>query len=347
MKLPAFLKKAQDKGWTVKVVPNKTAPKSKKEMSVFHFTSLDVFRVSFIGFLTLAVIVTYFLTRKVQETAAFQNLQTQLQFKEHQLDTVEQQKAQVELLLNQEANRLENHLKNLRKQEDNIKKLLGQKQSLNKQKLASSQPLMAYHPFANRSSRGGSYSDLVIRLASLQSQIGREEQDLSKAEAMAEARHREMQEERQKLLAMFDRIPTMWPVQGPITSGFGYRTNPVNGEGTEFHEGVDIGADYGTTIHASATGVVIFSGWYGGFGNTIQIDHQNGIVTQYSHCSQLLVHVGQSVKQGDPVGLVGSTGYSTGTHVHFGVIYQGRVVNPMRYLGMTFDKYVSEYLEKP
>ena len=123
----------------------------------------------------------------------------------------------------------------------------------------------------------------------------------------------------------------IWPVSGPITSEFGWRTHPIFGN-ARFHSGLDIGADYGVPICAAASGVVIESGWIGGYGNTIMIDHGSGIVTLYGHNESLAVGVGQQVNQGDVIAYCGSTGNSTGPHCHFEVRLGGEPVSPWDYL---------------
>ena len=123
----------------------------------------------------------------------------------------------------------------------------------------------------------------------------------------------------------------IWPVSGPITSEFGWRTHPIFGS-ARFHSGLDIGADYGVPICAAASGVVIESGWIGGYGNTIMIDHGGGIVTLYGHNESLAVGVGQTVNQGDVIAYCGSTGNSTGPHCHFEVRVGGEPVSPWDYL---------------
>jgi len=123
----------------------------------------------------------------------------------------------------------------------------------------------------------------------------------------------------------------IWPISGPITSEFGWRTHPIFGS-ARFHSGLDIGGDYGMPIHAAASGVVIEAGWIGGYGNTIMIEHGSGIVTLYGHNESLAVGVGQQVNQGDVVAYCGSTGNSTGPHCHFEVRVGGEPVSPWDYL---------------
>ena len=116
----------------------------------------------------------------------------------------------------------------------------------------------------------------------------------------------------------------IWPVNGPITSGFGWRWGRM-------HEGIDIGVPCGTPIHAAASGTVIYAGWMDGYGNFVVIDHGNGLATAYGHQSAIYVS-GGSVSQGQSIGAVGSTGHSTGCHLHFEVRVNGTPVDPLGYL---------------
>ena len=117
----------------------------------------------------------------------------------------------------------------------------------------------------------------------------------------------------------------IWPVHGPITSPFGMRWGKL-------HPGIDIGASMGTPIQAAAAGRVIVAAYDGGYGNLVVIDHGNGLATAYAHQSRLAVSVGQQVAQGHVIGYVGSTGYSTGPHLHFEVRVNGNPVDPLGYL---------------
>lgn len=120
----------------------------------------------------------------------------------------------------------------------------------------------------------------------------------------------------------------IWPAQGPVVSGFGMRWHPILG-GYRMHTGIDIGASYGAPIVASDDGVVLFVGWYGGYGNTVIIDHGGGLSTLYAHCSAILVSQGINVQRGQAVARVGATGYATGPHLHFEIRVNGVPVNPM------------------
>jgi len=127
-------------------------------------------------------------------------------------------------------------------------------------------------------------------------------------------------------------FPTLWPVSSEISSNFGWRGNPMGGRGGEFHSGIDIRAPRGTSIRAAGGGTVIFNGWQGGYGNTIIINHGNGITTLYAHNTANLANVGQRVERGDIIARVGTTGRTTGAHVHYEVRINGTAVNPRTYM---------------
>ena len=159
----------------------------------------------------------------------------------------------------------------------------------------------------------------------------------------AEQAYRELIETSKEIEQMIRRIQSgeknvggstgtmLWPAEGEITSPFGWRTHPIFGT-QRLHTGIDIGADYGDTVRAADGGVVIHSDWMGGYGNAVIIDHGNGISTLYAHNSQLLVSEGQAVAKGQAISRVGSTGYSTGPHLHFEVRQNGSPVNPLNFL---------------
>jgi murein DD-endopeptidase MepM/ murein hydrolase activator NlpD len=123
----------------------------------------------------------------------------------------------------------------------------------------------------------------------------------------------------------------VFPANANISSGFGNRVHPILGY-SRFHAGIDFAASHGSAIRAADSGRVIFSGWYGGYGQTVIIDHGNGVSTLYAHASRLYVNEGQNVQQGQSIAAVGSTGLSTGPHLHFEVRQNGNPVNPMAYL---------------
>jgi murein DD-endopeptidase MepM/ murein hydrolase activator NlpD len=125
--------------------------------------------------------------------------------------------------------------------------------------------------------------------------------------------------------------PAIWPTDGYVTSGYGNRTSPFTGR-RQFHAGMDIAADFGTTVVAPARGKVRYAGMKGPFGRLVELDHGYGLRTHYAHLSKSLVKKGETVERGTPIGEVGSSGRSTGPHLHYGVEVEGRTVNPTNYI---------------
>lgn len=134
--------------------------------------------------------------------------------------------------------------------------------------------------------------------------------------------------------------PTLWPVEGRITGGFGERTDPFNGEGA-FHRGVDISSEYGTRVIAPAGGTVRVADFMNGYGRAVVIEHGNGITTLYGHLSGFAVTPGQIIQRGDTVGYVGLSGRSTGPHLHYEVRIYNTPVNPNKYMRFTLSQQIA------
>lgn len=132
-------------------------------------------------------------------------------------------------------------------------------------------------------------------------------------------------------LKNLSRTPSIWPVKGFITSGFGGRADPIDGS-PSWHQGVDISAPFGTPVVATADGIVVSAGWKIGLGNSVVISHENNILTIYGHLSKIFVKVGQKVKRWQKIGLVGSTGRSTGNHCHYEIHINSVPVNPTKFM---------------
>ena len=126
--------------------------------------------------------------------------------------------------------------------------------------------------------------------------------------------------------------PTVWPVEGTLEGGFGGRRNPFGGGGYEFHSGQDIEAPPGAPVVAGASGRVSFVGWQNGYGQLVVVDHGDGLTTRYGHLSSIDVQLDQTVSRGQLLGKVGSTGRSTGPHLHYEVRINDHPVNPLQYL---------------
>jgi murein DD-endopeptidase MepM/ murein hydrolase activator NlpD len=136
----------------------------------------------------------------------------------------------------------------------------------------------------------------------------------------------------QERINLLTSTPSVMPVQGWFSHGFGWRKDPFT-EARQFHRGIDIVADHGTSIVAPANGVVSRATRLSDYGKTLDLSHGHGYVTRYGHMSEVLVRPGQQVRRGEVIGRVGSTGRSTGPHLHYEVFRDGRRVNPWRYLG--------------
>jgi murein DD-endopeptidase MepM/ murein hydrolase activator NlpD len=126
--------------------------------------------------------------------------------------------------------------------------------------------------------------------------------------------------------------PSIWPVLGNLTDSFGGRRNPFGGSGSEFHAGQDIATAWGTAVDATAAGTVIFAGWQNGYGQVVIIDHGGGLTTRYGHLSEIDVSEGQQIAKAEPIGKVGSSGRSTGPHLHYEVRLNDEPVDPRNYL---------------
>jgi murein DD-endopeptidase MepM/ murein hydrolase activator NlpD len=127
-------------------------------------------------------------------------------------------------------------------------------------------------------------------------------------------------------------VPAIWSHTGKINNEFGFRRNPFGGRTYEFHPGMDIDGERGDIVLSTANGTVIKAGWQGGYGNMIEIDHGNGLTTRYGHLSRIDVSIGDTVIRGQVVGLIGSTGRSTGPHLHYEMRLNDRPINPRHFL---------------
>jgi murein DD-endopeptidase MepM/ murein hydrolase activator NlpD len=132
--------------------------------------------------------------------------------------------------------------------------------------------------------------------------------------------------------ALAAATPSIWPVAGWLSSSYGTRTDPFNDE-KSFHPGLDISADYGAPVLATADGTIVSAGTSGAYGNMVVVDHGFGITTKYGHLSRIAVMADQPIRRGDILGYVGSTGRSTGPHLHYEIWMNGKLTNPMSLLG--------------
>ena len=236
----------------------------------------------------------------------------------NQLRVVNGQQKQQIASLAKETTSLQQNMERLIKPETEVRRLLGSDENNG----VSRSGVSRINP--NKNGQGGASSLSINQVQSsvhiLKSSMKQHEQGLSQL--------------REELLARNERLaatPSIWPTDGDVTSRFGWRESPW-GYSSDWHPGIDIANDEGTPVYAAATGVVVRSDWYGGYGKTVEIDHGYGIVTLYAHNSDLEVSVGQTVEKGQIISYMGNTGYSTGPHLHYEVRVNGNAVNPAKFL---------------
>lgn len=217
--------------------------------------------------------------------------------------------------LSEEAEGLTARLRQLERLSDEVWSLLGESP--------------AEHGLAGDEGAGRGGPDTSSEDAALQTSIL-----FGSASSQARLQLRELEQLRQLVLdhnRRLEHTPSVWPVSGVVSSEFGVRRHPISGNRQQ-HGGIDIAAARGTPVVAPAAGVVVFAGDRGGYGLTVIIDHDYGIRTLYAHNSRLHVKEGDEVNRGDRIASVGTTGVSTGPHLHYEVIVNGKAVNPRAYL---------------
>jgi murein DD-endopeptidase MepM/ murein hydrolase activator NlpD len=179
----------------------------------------------------------------------------------------------------------------------------------------TSAPALAMSALATApiSSPEDTFGVLRLLLQALESRLSNVRRDVDKREELAAA------------------TPSIWPVHGWLTGTFGGRSDPFTGE-PGFHQGLDISADKGNPVYATADGSVESASWASDYGNLVVLKHQFGLLTRYGHLSKFVVKSGQSVKRGDVIGYVGATGRATGSHLHYEIVANGKVINPLQLL---------------
>jgi murein DD-endopeptidase MepM/ murein hydrolase activator NlpD len=222
--------------------------------------------------------------------------------------------------IDQQADSLADELRAIQRQDDEIRRMLG----VGAPPAARAQPRHAALPPGTIPSA----AMLQARLARL-SHASRER--LSDGRGFERLAKRVLNLRRVAALArqrMIAALPSLNPVDGSISAGFGWRIDPW----PEFHRGLDLAADYGTPVHAAADGVIGSAGWDGGFGIKVDVNHENGYHTWYAHLSRVAVQPGQRVQKGDVIAYVGATGEATGPHLHYQVMLGGQAIDPAPYL---------------
>lgn len=284
--------------------------------------------------LVLMGVLIFFIIGKVHEYQAYREKMRQEDLARLQQVTREQSKAIMMLrtekkavshLLEKQTQEMAARLENIEKRDNEIRKMVG----LKPKEIKNVRRTL-------RGSRGGMN---LIRLRTsyrlISQAISAKEEELDSLRESVIAYNKEI--ERKRIQMALDATPTLWPVHGYISSDYGWRAHPLGGY-SQFHSGVDIVSDYGTPIYAAGAGVVSFSGYYGGYGYSVIVDHENGFCSLYAHCSQLAVRHGERVKKGQIIAYVGSTGGATGPHLHYEVSVNGETTDPRRYLSIPLER---------
>ncbi len=300
---------------------------------------LHLASVQLLGFLVVALVISLLVF-----TNAYQQMKAQL-VELHELRTINrEQKHQIEFLTAQ-TETLQDNMRRLQELDQQLREMLrldsqparspsGSLPLLPEELAGTAATVAAATPrrVVSLSGQGADQTGTVSREALREAHLAK--LGLEQVRAEMELRLQSLETLRAEVarqLAYLAAKPAGWPVRGVITSFYGYRASPYSGT-RQFHEGLDIAARYGTPIVATGDGRVVFAGWRSAYGLTVIIDHGFGYSTFYGHNSKNAVTVGTLVRRGQIIGYVGSTGQSTGPHVHYEVWINGKPVNPWAYL---------------
>lgn len=313
VQLSKFFRKFLQSSWTIKVVP-----KNAHSVTIWRLTLLHVVAVFIILSMMFSSVWGIISKRSKQEFARLQQLNKTVTEQKKQIENLHSQREEMKSLLDETTQKMEKRHAFLKREDKILHRLINQNIEAQTSKNLSEingNKLLSLQQYALKSSRGGVYyiNELRRKISFL---------------------HQENEREERKIKTALERVPTLWPVNGELRSFFGYRIHPVTGS-YQFHNGVDIVANYSSAIKASASGVISKAGWEDGYGNVLEIEHGNGFVSRYAHCSQLLVSAGSIVKKGEIIALVGSTGLSTGPHLHYEIHKYGQPMDPVHYLNFT------------
>ena len=311
----------EKKEYTIKVIPSGGGTihsiRLPAQLMLYGLASVAVGALLFVGAFSYAVYSTFSSRNSASEIGELR-----------QVNSIQQEQL---LQLSRKANELQDQMEQLAQMENEIRRLSGitpvEDVSDGTQDSADAD---------DHNGQGGPYVQPDVKNVGLA--LANVEKGLAKRKASLEQLRNQIKEQRAQLGAfglaglslpgISANMPSIWPTDGVVSSPYGLRWN-----GSDFHPGMDIANDMGTPIVATADGVVSVAGWNsGGYGNMVDIDHGNGIMTRYAHASQVVVTAGQHVRRGQLIAYMGSTGFSTGPHVHYEVRINGQAVNPISYL---------------
>jgi murein DD-endopeptidase MepM/ murein hydrolase activator NlpD len=223
--------------------------------------------------------------------------------------------------IDRQAESLAGQLRDIQRQDDQIRSILG----------VHAAPATHVRPTHGLAPVPGAPLTVATVQARLLRLMHASQERLSDARGLDRLAHRVLNLRRLAAVArerMIAALPSLNPVGGGIAAAFGWRINPW----PEFHRGLDLMADYGTPVHAAADGVIASAGWDGGFGNKVDVNHENGYHTWYAHLSRFAVAAGQRVRKGDVIAYVGATGEATGPHLHYQVMLGSVAIDPQPFL---------------
>ncbi|WP_027405812.1 M23 family metallopeptidase [Anaerovibrio sp. RM50] len=298
--------------YTIKVIPH--------QGSDVHSVHLPMQWIKYALFsaLTVVVLMVGAFSYSVYSSYSLRNEASQIE-KLKEANTLQQEQL---LELSKKATNLQDEIEQLGQIEKEIRQLsgvagdeLGDENSNNSD--------------GSHNGQGGPYKQLDVNdvsnaLNDVEKRIAKRKASLTMLRDILNEQHRQIQQ----MESINASTPSIWPSTGDISSPFGMRWG-----GSDFHPGIDIADDYGTPIVATADGIVTTAGWNsGGYGNMVDIDHGNGYMTRYGHAQQVVVSAGDHVKRGQVIAYMGSTGFSTGPHVHYEIRVNGQLVNPSGYI---------------
>lgn len=308
--------KFKKKSFVIRIIPQ-----SSKSVYTLNL-NLSKIIIGLLLFFAFGIFIGVKASEKINmEKSRFMYLEQEKLMKEKEVARVKKEKDQISILLSKQNEELTRKLELIQKQDNEVRKIIGLKPTN-----------VISKKIKVKGNRGSSVVELKKRFQKLEDSLNNKEKDLKNLKIQSINFRKEMQSK--KIQMLMATVPSIYPTSGAIVSWFGYRMHPISGY-YKMHDGLDFAAPYGTPILATASGIVCETGYMGGLGLAITIDHQNGYKTTYGHCDNVYVSNGQYVKQGQHIASVGSSGFSTGPHLHYEISKYGIKDNPIFYLNMS------------
>ena len=316
----------KENGFTIKIVPD-----ASDTIHTIHL-SAKMAKIGIISFVVVLLISCVTLSYSLYTTFFIKSDDTELE-RMRQISNMQQEQL---LQLSKKADGLQQELDELTQMENDLRRMSG---TVDAPDTEGAPADGADAAAGTQDGQGGPITKLQAEnvdaaLENIEKRLAVRRASLQQLKQILEAQQQEMAallpygNTPYALTGVSVTIPSIWPARGEVSSPFGLRWN-----GSDFHPGIDIANDFGTPIVATADGVVTDAGWNaGGYGNKVDIDHGNGIMTRYGHAQSIVVRTGQHVRRGQIIAYMGSTGFSTGPHVHYEVRINGEPVNPAPYL---------------